>query len=208
MTGSAASRATLRHEQIDSRHAASGFWMCLALVIGNMIGSGVFPAAGIARAIWREQHPRLGGHRGGQRPARNCLRQAGPVVPGRRRTLCLSAQGIRRICGVPDGLGLLDGGLGGQRRDRDRARSHIWHELVPAIKQTVGGPAIVSCAIVWILTFLNWRGVRQMGVVQIVTTVLKVMPLLAIVVLADRAARQGRRVGHSRRSAAARALPR
>ena len=33
-------------------------------------------------------------------------------------------------------------------------------------------------------TFINWRGVRQAGVLEIVTTALKLLPFLALVVLA------------------------
>ena len=56
-------------------------------------------------------------------------------------------------------------------------------ELVPWIKNTTGGPAIASCVIIWLLTYLNYRGTRQMGAVQIVTTILKLLPLVAIVAL-------------------------
>jgi len=57
-------------------------------------------------------------------------------------------------------------------------------ELIPAIKTTPGAPALVSVVLIWILTFLNWRGVKQMGVFQLITTVLKLMPLLAVILLA------------------------
>jgi APA family basic amino acid/polyamine antiporter len=56
-------------------------------------------------------------------------------------------------------------------------------ELVPWIKTTTGGPAIASCAIIWLLTYLNWRGTREMGALQIVTTILKLLPLVAIIAL-------------------------
>ena len=55
---------------------------------------------------------------------------------------------------------------------------------MPAIKTTQAAPALTSVALIWILTFVNWRGVKQMGVFQLVTTVLKLMPLLAVIVLA------------------------
>jgi len=57
-------------------------------------------------------------------------------------------------------------------------------ELVPAIKTTQGAPALVSVGLIWILTYVNWRGVKQAGVFQLVTTVLKLMPLLAVIILA------------------------
>lgn len=56
-------------------------------------------------------------------------------------------------------------------------------EVVPWIKTTTGGPALASCAIIWLLTYLNWRGTREMGTVQIVTTILKLLPLVAIIAL-------------------------
>jgi APA family basic amino acid/polyamine antiporter len=56
-------------------------------------------------------------------------------------------------------------------------------ELVPAIK-TGGGPAVTSCVLIWILTIVNWRGVKHAGVFQLVTTILKIMPLIAVIVLA------------------------
>lgn len=56
-------------------------------------------------------------------------------------------------------------------------------ELIPWIKTTTGGPALASCAIIWLLTYLNWRGTREVGAVQIVTTILKLLPLVAIIAL-------------------------
>jgi APA family basic amino acid/polyamine antiporter len=160
-----------------------GFWMCLALVIGNMIGSGVFllpaslapygvnsifgwlltAAGSILLAI---VFARL---------ARAFPDAAGPYVYPRKAfgeaAGFLTAWGYWMAVWIGNAA-IVTGTVA------------YLSELVPAIKQAVGGPAVVSCAIIWILTFLNWRGVRQMGFVQIVTTVLKVMPLLAIVVLA------------------------
>ncbi|HKQ12082.1 MAG TPA: amino acid permease, partial [Steroidobacteraceae bacterium] len=57
-------------------------------------------------------------------------------------------------------------------------------ELIPAIKHTQGAPQLTSVAMIWILTYVNWRGVKQVGVFQLVTTVLKLMPLLAVIILA------------------------
>jgi APA family basic amino acid/polyamine antiporter len=160
-----------------------GFWMCLALVIGNMIGSGVFllPASlapygvnsilgwlvtAAGSVLLAVVFARL---------ARAFPDAAGPYVYPRMAfgefTGFLTAWGYWMAVWIGNAA-IVTGTVA------------YLAELVPAIKRTVGGPAIVSCAIIWILTFLNWRGVRQMGAVQIVTTVLKVMPLLAIVVLA------------------------
>jgi len=160
-----------------------GFWMCLALVIGNMIGSGVFllPASLAPYGVnsifgW-------------------LLTAAGSVLlaivfarlakayPDAAGPYVYPLKAFGEVAGFLTAWGYWMAVWIGNAAIVTGTVAYL-SELVPSIKQAVGGPAIVSCAIIWILTFLNWRGVRQMGVVQIVTTVLKVMPLLAIVVLA------------------------
>jgi len=160
-----------------------GFWMCLALVIGNMIGASVFllpaslapygvnsilgwlltAAGSILLAI---VFARL---------ARSYPDAAGPYVYPHKAfgeaVGFLTAWGYWMAVWIGNAA-IVTGTVA------------YLAELVPAIKQTVGGPAIVSCAIIWILTFINWRGVRQAGVLQIVTTALKLLPFLALVVLA------------------------
>ena len=169
-----------------SKSAASrglGFWMCLALVIGNMIGASVFllpaslapygvnsifgwlltAAGSILLAI---VFARL---------ARSYPDAAGPYVYPQKAfgeaVGFLTAWGYWMAVWIGNAA-IVTGTVA------------YLAELVPAIKQTVGGPAIASCAIIWILTFNNWRGVRQAGVLQIVTTALKLLPFLALVVLA------------------------
>ena len=160
-----------------------GFWMCLALVIGNMIGSGVFllPASlapygansilgwlltAAGSVLLAIVFARL---------AKSFPDAAGPYVYPRKA--------FGEAVGFLTAWGYWIAAWIGNAAIVTGTVAYLC-EIVPAIKQTVGGPAIASCAILWILAFLNWRGVRQMGFVQIVTTVLKVMPLLAIVVLA------------------------
>ena len=160
-----------------------GFWMCLALVIGNMIGASVFllpaslapygvnsifgwlltAAGSILLAI---VFARL---------ARSYPDAAGPYVYPRKA--------FGEAVGFLTAWGYWMAAWIGNAAIVTGTVAYL-AELVPAIKQTVGGPAIASCAIIWILTFNNWRGVRQAGVLQIVTTALKVLPFLALVVLA------------------------
>ena len=128
-----------------------GFWMCLALVIGNMIGSGVFllPASlapyGVNSILgW------LVTAAGSvllaivfARLARSYPDAAGPYVYPRKAfgeaAGFLTAWGYWMAVWVGNAA-IVTGTVA------------YLAELVPAIKQTVGGPAIVSCAIIWILT--------------------------------------------------------
>jgi len=160
-----------------------GFWMCLALVIGNMIGASVFllPAS-LAPYGVNSVFGWLLTAAGSillamvfARLARSYPDAAGPYVYPHKAfgeaTGFLTAWGYWMAVWIGNAA-IVTGTVA------------YLAELVPAIKHTVGGPAIASCAIIWILTFNNWRGVRQSGALQIVTTALKLLPLLALVVLA------------------------
>lgn len=52
--------------------------------------------------------------------------------------------------------------------------------LMPWIADVPGASAAVTLAVLWLLTFVNCYGIKASGWVQSVTTVLKIMPLLAI----------------------------
>lgn len=52
--------------------------------------------------------------------------------------------------------------------------------LVPAVGQSSSASLTVALVAIWTLTFVNIRGVKEAGTVQIVTTVLKLVPLVLI----------------------------
>jgi APA family basic amino acid/polyamine antiporter len=52
--------------------------------------------------------------------------------------------------------------------------------FAPWIVEVPGASALVTIAVVWLLTLVNCYGVRAAGWVQAVTTVLKLLPLLAV----------------------------
>lgn len=56
--------------------------------------------------------------------------------------------------------------------------------IFPGIAQVTGLPAVLAVACVWLLTLVNLRGVRAAGRVQEVTTLLKVVPLIGLIALA------------------------
>lgn len=56
--------------------------------------------------------------------------------------------------------------------------------FVPAIGASGFAAAMAALAAIWILTFVNAMGIRSAGNVQIVTTILKLLPLIAITVAA------------------------
>jgi APA family basic amino acid/polyamine antiporter len=159
-----------------------GFWMCLALVVGNIVGSGVYllPASLAPYGLnsifgWIVT---CGGAIGlaivFARLAKIFPQAGGPYVYA--RVAFGESTGFLMAWGYWMGVWVGNAAI---------AIGTVAYlaEIVPWIKTTTGGPAIASCAIIWVLTYLNWRGTRQMGAVQIVTTVLKLLPLIAIIAL-------------------------
>ncbi|MBL8270163.1 amino acid permease [Steroidobacter sp.] len=159
-----------------------GFWMCLALVVGNIVGSGVYllPASlapyglnsilgwlitsggAIALAVVFARLSRL------------FPKAGGPYVYARIA--------FGDCVGFLTAWGYWVGAWVGNAALAVATVAYL-AELVPWIKHTAGAPAFATCAIIWIVTYVNWRGAREMGRLQVVTTVLKLVPLVVIIAL-------------------------
>ncbi|MBP9528887.1 MAG: amino acid permease, partial [Laribacter sp.] len=156
-----------------------GLWMCIALVCGNMIGSGVFllpsslaPYGGLAIIGW-------------------VLTAIGAVL------LALVFAGLTRS--MPR-----EGGPYGYTRDAFGDFAGFWIAWGYWIALWVGNAAIAvaftsylsgffpvlasnhwagggtAIALVWCVTLINLRGVESTGRMAVVTTIIKLLPLLAI----------------------------
>jgi len=160
-----------------------GFWMCLALVVGNMIGSGVFllPASlapyGLNSIVgW------IFTASGGVLLA-VVFAALARVYPQAGGPYLYPRVAFGECCGFVMAWGYWMSVWVGNAAIAIGSVAYL-SELVPAIKTIKGGPALTAVAMIWILTYVNWRGVKQVGVFQLVTTVLKLMPLLAVIILA------------------------
>jgi len=56
--------------------------------------------------------------------------------------------------------------------------------MIPALSAVPFGPALAAVAVLWLFTLVNLRGVRAAGQVQVITLLLKIVPLLVVLVLA------------------------
>lgn len=160
---------------------ALGFWMCLALVIGNIIGAGVFllPAAlapyGLNAVIgWLITIggalclafllARLAGARAGG-PYAYTSEAFGPLpafmVMWSYWVSIWTANAAIAIA----------------------ATSYL-SRLVPIINATPAVAAAATIGLVWLFTLINMQGPRAAGMTQLVTTVLKLIPLVAVFLLA------------------------
>jgi basic amino acid/polyamine antiporter, APA family len=160
-----------------------GFWMCVALVVGNMIGSGVFllPASlapyGLNSIVgW------IFTASGGVLLA-IIFAALARVYPQAGGPYLYPRVAFGECCGFVMAWGYWMSVWVGNAAIAIGSVAYL-AELIPAIKHTHGAPALTSVAMIWILTYVNWRGVKQVGVFQVVTTVLKLMPLLAVIILA------------------------
>lgn len=156
-----------------------GFWMVAALVMGNMVGSGVFllPSAlaafgGLSLAGWLMSaagatclalvfarlariQPAAGGPYAYTRTAFGDM-PAFMVAWGYWISVWSSMAAL-----AVAGVGYLD-------------------PFFPTLVRTPVSAALLAIAMVWVLTLVNIAGVRLAGQVQVVTTALKLMPLVLV----------------------------
>lgn len=157
-----------------------GFWMCTALVVGNVIGMGIFllPASlapyGFNALI------------GWAVTLLGCLALA-QVFSYLARTLP-DADGpyvyIRRTLGeIPAFVALWAywASIGPTNAALATGVVGYLGAVFPA--STAAPPAALALCLLWAVVAINLLGVRAGGTVQVVTTVLKLLPMLAVVVL-------------------------
>ena len=155
-----------------------GFWMCVALVMGNMIGSGIFllPAA-LAPHGLNSLPAWLFTAAGALLLAMVFSRLARALPEGGPYAYTLAAFGPLPAFLVAWGywMSLWVGNAA-------IATGSVAYltPFVPELGRSPQLAAAVTLGFVWLLTAVNAAGVRASGWVQGVTTVLKVLPLLAI----------------------------
>lgn len=177
--------------QADTERRALGFWLCLALVVGNFIGSGIFllPAQ-LAPYGW------------------NALFGWIVTIGG---GVCLAFVFARLAAGLPGASGphaYVEDAFG-------PAVAHIvswsyWVSIVvgntalataavsylsldaPALATVPGLGALLAIGLIWALTIVNSRSVRVAGRIQAVTVLLKLLPLAAVIVVTAIILIQGR----------------
>lgn len=159
-----------------------GFWACWALTVGTMIGSGIFtlpavlaPHGLLSFGGWFVSAAgsiclalALG------RLAARTTRSGGPFVYGR------------------DTFGDLTGFLTGWGHWASFwiaipavAVSFVGYLPVffPPLANDKTAQGLIALALIWIVTLINVRGVREAGATQLVMTVLKILPIVLVIAL-------------------------
>ena len=165
-----------------ARHGKLGVGMCIALVIGNMIGSGVFLLPGpLAPLGWNSVYGWLltiGGTlcvayvlarlardmAGGCGPVTYAHAAFGPAVGftiGWSYWISVWVANATLAVGAVSNLSI----------------------LFPTLAETPGLPAVAAVVPIWALTVINCLGVRRAGSVQSITTILKLVPLAGAILV-------------------------
>lgn len=165
-----------------ARPAKLGFWMTTALVMGSMIGSGVFltPAA-LAPYGW------------------NAVVGWVATIGGALTLAYLLARLTRAVPGAADAVGLMRHVFGPVPSFMITWSYwvSVWTANVtlavaavsnlgvftPGLAALPFGPALAALALLWTITLVNLRGARVAGGVQIVTLVIKIIPLVVVAAL-------------------------
>ena len=159
-----------------------GFWMCLALVIGNMIGSGVFllPASlapyGLNSVLgWIMTAL-------GSLLLASIFSVLSGAFPNEHGPYAYTRMAFGDLVGFVVAWGYWVAVWVGNAAVASASVSYL-SNLMPWIAEIPGASIVVMLGFVWLFTAINLRGARDTGAFQIVTTVLKILPLLAVALL-------------------------
>lgn len=160
-----------------------GLVMCTALVVGNMIGSGIFllPAT-LAPYGWNSIFGWILTIAGGLLLAvvfaalsRNFPRAGGPYA--------FTQEAFGPMAGFLVAWSYWISIWVGNAAVATGAVSYL-SVFFPSLSTTTGLHASVTIAVIWLLTAVNCRGAYLAGSVQLTTTLLKLLPLIAVIALA------------------------
>lgn len=162
---------------------ALGFWMCTALVVGNMVASAIFllPAS-LAPYGWNASIAWIITIAGALCLAHvfASLARAYPDACGPYAYAC---EAFGPLAGYMVAWSYWVSLWVGNGSIAAAATSYL-SALLPAIGHSPVLAAGATLAIIWGLTLVNCLGTRAAGGFQLVTTVLKMIPLLAVIALA------------------------
>ena len=180
MRGDHAQPSTEAHEgRGGSGSKALGLWMCTALVVGNMIGSGIFllPAAlagfgPISILGWLVTST-------GALFLALIFGRLARLVPKTGGPYAYSNEAFGEFAGFLIAWGYWIALWAGNAAVAVAFAGYLGF-LVPAIGGSSLAGLATALAAIWLLTWVNVRGVQAAGTVQLLTTILKLLPLILI----------------------------
>lgn len=164
---------------LDPSRRALGLWRSTALVVGNMVGSGVFllPASlalygGISLFGWVLTTV-------GAVILALVFARWGRIMPEVGGPYAYTRRGFGNFAGFLVGWGYWISIWSGNAAIATAFVGYLG-VFVPALSEGAALGAATGVGTIWLLSWVNARGVREAGIVQVVTTALKLLPLIAV----------------------------
>ena len=159
-----------------------GFWTATALIVGGMIGSGIFtlpaqlaPYGWTSVAAW-------GAAIAGTMVIARVLVALATRFPGETGIVAICARELGPLPGLLVGWAYWTSVFAANAYIAITAVRYLgvfW----PPLTATTGALVTASVALIWTMTLLNLAGARTAGRFQVATTILKLLPLAAVVIL-------------------------
>lgn len=160
-----------------------GFGALLALVIGNMVGSGIYVLPAQLAPLGWNQFAGWGITIVGALALAQVFAALGRRLPLAGGPYAYATSAFGPLAGFTTAWAYWVMSWVGNAAVAVAvvsALALIW----PTLGSTQGLPALLAVACVWIVTLINIRGVREAGLLQEATVVLKLLPLIALIAIA------------------------
>lgn len=160
-----------------------GFWTGTALVVGGMIGSGIFMMpASLAPFGWTGAVAWIISIAGACAIAYALARLA-QTMPEASGAIAVTGAVLGEFPGLLIGWSYWVSVWAANAAIAIAATSYLLI-CVPTLNATPLSGALLSVCLIWLLTILNLAGAKRVGEFQVVTTLLKLAPLVAVLLIA------------------------
>jgi APA family basic amino acid/polyamine antiporter len=156
-----------------------GFWMCVALVVGNTIGSGIFLLPSSLASFGLNSVVAWGFTAAGALVLALTFASLSRAFPAAGGPYAYVHSAFGPLPAFLVAWGYWVSIWVGNAAIATGAVSYL-SPLMPQVATVPGRSAEITLLCLWSLTLINWFGVKAAGWVQSVTSVLKVLPLIAI----------------------------
>lgn len=160
---------------------ALGLWICTALVVGNMIGSGIFLLPSSLAAFGPISLAGWVITAGGAIALALIFGRLASSTPKTGGPYAYAREGFGDFAGFLIAWGYWIALWSGNAAVAVAFAGYLSF-LVPTIGASPVAGLIAALGAIWLLTFMNIRGVKEAGIIQLVTTIMKLVPLLVLIV--------------------------
>lgn len=167
-------------EPLRPRAARIGFWMTTALVIGNTIGSGIFLLPAALAPFGADNLPGWIVTAAGGLTLALVFARLGRLVPGAGGPYAYTRDAFGDLAGFTVGWAYWVSIWVGNAAIATAAVGYLG-SLVPWMTASPLNTALATLGVVWVFTLVNCAGIRAAGWAQAVTTLLKLVPLVAAI---------------------------